>query len=178
MRKVNFAIVANRQQQLDALNSLDIKCPHSEHLRFPVGRRYICESNGDWTRKFQQLRLALSTKNVAKDPKAKEAGANIDESDSLVGFHNTIASIMTQLAQVEYTLENHLNPSITYVGSNENFEFVHCTIADGCTPSVGELQIVTLSRHTEKLYIVVDSCDESIELQQKLALNADLGKKS
>ncbi|KAL3288871.1 hypothetical protein HHI36_003317 [Cryptolaemus montrouzieri] len=72
MRKVNFARIANRKQQLDALNSLDTECPHSEHQRFPLGKRYICESTGDWTRKFQQLRLVLSAKNLAKDPKAKE----------------------------------------------------------------------------------------------------------
>lgn len=58
-------------------------------------------------------------------------------------------------------------------GGTTSVAVLYCTVADGTTASVEELQIVGLSRHTEKLYIVTDGCDEAVRLQQKLQLDAD-----
>lgn len=62
LRRINFSIVEQRQQALERLGNLESEAPYAESKRFPEGKRFICEAWGDWARKFQQLKLALSFK--------------------------------------------------------------------------------------------------------------------
>lgn len=70
------------------------------------------------------------------------------------------------------TEEEHNTVRANQGGTHKN-SILFVTLADGQTPSVEELQIVGLTRHTEKLYIVTDGCDEAVKLREKLALDAD-----
>ncbi|XP_031328093.1 uncharacterized protein LOC116159281 [Photinus pyralis] len=68
IRKANYSIVEQRQQMLTALNEMRTAAPFDRNVRFPEGVVYICETHGDWIRKFQQLRTSLSFKDFsAKD---------------------------------------------------------------------------------------------------------------
>jgi hypothetical protein len=96
-KRINFSIVEQRQQILQKLNNLYTICPFDTDHRFPAGAHYVCDSLGDWSRKFQQLRLALSH----KDRDLREKGQNIENkdnsmNDSLVAFHNSLNAILEQ----------------------------------------------------------------------------------
>lgn len=97
--KINFSLTEQRQQAMLQLNNLEDAAPFSAVERFPEGRLYICTGTGDWLRKFQQLRTALSLKEHKQDKKA--TGEAQDISDSMVAFHNSITNLMTQIAQQE-----------------------------------------------------------------------------
>lgn len=61
----------------------------------------------------------------------------------------------------------------SFQGSTCRNAVLYCTSVDGTLPSVEELQIVALSRHTEHLYIVTDQCEQSKLLEEKLRLDAE-----
>jgi len=97
MRKINFSIVEKRQQSLQRLGSLFADAPFSKTVRFPAEGSFVCEGTGDWSRKMQQLKSALSYKPLDKDDKAKESKGSID--DPSQAFWNATTDIMTQLVR-------------------------------------------------------------------------------
>lgn len=69
--------------------------------------------------------------------------------------------------------ENEANTIRANQGGTVKTAIMYCVNNDGTLPSVEELQIVGLSRHTEKLYIVVDGCEQSKMLVDKINLNPE-----
>lgn len=97
-RKINFSIVEQRQQVLQKLNVLNSDAPFQEDDRFPDDLLFVCDALGDWSRKFQQLRLALSYKD--RDLKEKLPSTDQKEmnfNDALLSFHNSLNSMQEQL---------------------------------------------------------------------------------
>ncbi|UHR49697.1 MAG: RNA-dependent RNA polymerase [Guiyang benyvirus 2] len=92
--------------------------------------------------------------------------------DALPKGLKAVNMAFTKLSAKNHT-EDEKNTVRANQGGTTSVAVLYCTIADGTTASVEELQIVGLSRHTEKLYIVTDGCDEAVKLQQKLQLDAE-----
>ena len=104
LRKVNFSIVEQRQQALERLNSLEVHIPFGPDRRFVDDDLYICEGLGDWPRKFQQLKLALSYKE--RDLRSNKEEGNVplhfsSSQDAHVAFWNATTSIMDQLKRLD-----------------------------------------------------------------------------
>ncbi|CAH0562778.1 unnamed protein product [Brassicogethes aeneus] len=76
-------------------------------------------------------------------------------------------------ASAKANTEQEKNTVRSNQGGTHKTTILYCTVADGNTSSVEKLQIVAISRHTEKLYIVSDNCDEAVKLKQKLALDQE-----
>jgi len=103
IRKVNFSIVEQRQQAFERLVKLLDECPFSLDRQFPAHGMYVCEMVGDWDRKFQQLKLALSYKDYSKDEKMKDPKQEFPGgiNDAQVAFWNSTTAIMTQLINMD-----------------------------------------------------------------------------
>jgi len=107
VRRINFAIVEQRQQALERLGNIDGTCPFEEEVRFPDHGLYVCEGAADWGRKFQQLRLALMFKEqqggqaVTGRAAPAPAGTSIDVEqearDSRVAFMNATTAMFDQV---------------------------------------------------------------------------------
>lgn len=116
LRGINFSIVEQRQQGLQRLAALTSECPYSEFRRFPDSA-YVCEAHGDWARKFQQVRVALSTKEHNKDDRVREGVGSAPataSNDSLVAYHNALTSMYDQIIRMDgvftrTTFEDHYN---------------------------------------------------------------------
>lgn len=101
IRNINFSIVEQRQQALQRLGNITSDAPFSGRMRFHDGV-YVCEGLGDWSRKFQQLRSALSTKERVKDSHVREGvSTSADISDPLQAFHNALTSMLDQLVRMD-----------------------------------------------------------------------------
>lgn len=97
-RRINFSLVEQRQQIIQEFNLLVSDVPFGLAKRFPANSLYICDALGDWSRKFQQIRLALSYKD--RDIKEKIPSTETKEAsfaDSIVSYHNALNSIQEQL---------------------------------------------------------------------------------
>jgi hypothetical protein len=103
IRKVNFSIVEQRQQAFERLAKLADDCPFTINEQFPAQGLYVCEMIGDWDRKFQQLKLALSYKDHSKDDKFREGKDQFPGgiNDAQVAFWNSTTAIMTQLINMD-----------------------------------------------------------------------------
>lgn len=89
IQRGNFSITEQRQQMLDKLNGIPMEAPFGPHRRFPTDS-YVSLAIGDWPRKFQQLRLALSF----KDRTGTRAPIDSESwNDTIVSFHNSITAI-------------------------------------------------------------------------------------
>lgn len=98
-QSVNFSIQEQRSQVLQRLANLLHVYPVERDRRFNARGLYVCMVYGDWSRKFQQLRTALSYKDLAKDNKAKVPLSDI--SDALVSYQNALTSMMDQLVRMD-----------------------------------------------------------------------------
>lgn len=104
IKGINFSIVEQRQQALELLN----KTPKMQNffnydVRFP-NSLLICENQGDWPRKFQQLRSALCFKSrydeakLKTDPRSIAEGPGLDNfSDASQAFWNATTNILDQI---------------------------------------------------------------------------------
>lgn len=64
MRGQNLGVQSNRDQALQKISNLRSKViPYGHETRFPANEAWICEANGDWSKKLQQLRAALMYKD-------------------------------------------------------------------------------------------------------------------
>lgn len=106
MQRINFSLVEQRQQCLTRLASVACPAPFSIDRRFPACGAYICELSGDWARKFQQLRLALSYKDYSKDPRSSMGhGDSTSISDTIVSYHNVLVQMLQQALMADGTLD-------------------------------------------------------------------------
>lgn len=101
---VNYSITEQRQQALDAVRKLTTTCPFTTNDRFVENGSFVCETVGDWPRKFSQLITSLSYKSNFKDEKAKFepkigqiAEPHVDFNDAHMSFRNSIIAIRNQL---------------------------------------------------------------------------------
>lgn len=109
LRRINFSIVESRQQALERINNITIHHPFKVNERFLDDKVFICETFGDWARKFQQLKSALSLKERDKELMAKHQALpaqkgeqSIDaSSDSHQAFWNATTSILDQLTRLD-----------------------------------------------------------------------------
>lgn len=120
LRKINFAIVEQRQQALERINSLVTICPFGDTQQFDADHLYVCEMLGDWPRKFQQLKSALSFKE--RDlrtivPRQEQSNSNVEVgsvSDAQQAFWNATTSILDELIRLDHvysreSFEEYLN---------------------------------------------------------------------
>lgn len=103
MRKCNFSVVEQWQQQLAGLNALDDSAPYAKDVRFPENKYYTCEATGNWLRKFQQLRTSITCKEAIRAIDGKSTVMTSDFNDRMLAFHNSISSLLSQISQSEYT---------------------------------------------------------------------------
>jgi hypothetical protein len=109
IRKINYSITEQRNQALQRLNTLQSTNPFANG-RFNHTGLYICETYGDWSRKFAQLRNALSykepsdafralstDKNIASDQKSIVQRFN----DSSLSFGNVLIDMITQINKLD-----------------------------------------------------------------------------
>jgi hypothetical protein len=114
IRKINFSITEQRQQSLERLGNLNDDAPFSKDFRFAHNGTYVCEAEGDWARKFQQLKAALSYKDYSKDDKlnpvpkggqstmgAPSENKPLDFNDSQMAFWNSTTSMFDQLRRAD-----------------------------------------------------------------------------
>lgn len=117
IQRGNFSITEQRQQMLDKLNGIPMEAPFAQDRRFP-NDAYVSLAIGDWPRKFQQLRLALSL----KDRTGNRAPIDSDSwNDTIVSFHNSITAMYTQIRLKDgvynrVTFEDYYN--LRWVGQN------------------------------------------------------------
>jgi len=108
IRRNNFAIAEQRQQALERLGNLSTDAPFAAATQFPEDRDYVCEGHGDWARKFQQLKSALSYKPGDKDEK-KKAGTSTtpdatfaaDIGDPQQAFWNSTTAMIDQISRLD-----------------------------------------------------------------------------
>jgi len=115
LRKINFSIVEQRQQALERLGNLTDNAPFSKDYRFAAEGTYVCEVDGDWARKFQQLKAALSYKDYSKDnklnpvPRGGTQGPTgtpsenkpLDFDDAQMAFWNATTAMFDQLRRAD-----------------------------------------------------------------------------
>jgi hypothetical protein len=104
LRKINFAIVEQRAQALERLNSMVNYKPFALNARFENDRLFVCELLGDWPRKFQQLKSALSHKDRDLRSHGVEKSADAPYatfSDSQQAFWNSTTSMLDELLRGE-----------------------------------------------------------------------------
>lgn len=98
-QSVNFSIQEQRSQVLQRLANMMHMYPVERTRRFHAEGLFVCTIHGDWSRKFQQLRTALSYKDLAKDNKAKVPLSDI--SDAMVSFQNALTAMMDQMIRMD-----------------------------------------------------------------------------
>lgn len=82
--------------------------PVSETSRFSAGL-WVCEDYGDWSRKFQQVRTALTFKDMAKDAKVHEGShRQVDMSDNLQAYHNALTGMADQISRLDGVFDAEL----------------------------------------------------------------------
>lgn len=105
VRAINFSIVEQRQQALERLGNMRREgIMFNFAVRFAAEGDYVCESLGDWPRKFQQLRAALSYKerDLRGNMQDKEQTFHFQSSqDALVAFQSATTSMMDQIVRAD-----------------------------------------------------------------------------
>jgi len=109
IRRINFSIVEQRQQALERINAIAIDGPFGAAVRFPDNSDYVCEILGDWSRKFQQLKSALSfkerdlrTQGIPSDKVHADQGS---VSDAQQAFWNATTAMLDQIRNLDYVWE-------------------------------------------------------------------------
>jgi len=101
LRCINFSIVEQRQQALERINKLHSVCPFKANVRFPEHELYICEFHGDWARKLQQLKSALSYKD--RDKEVFQSSQKLESSsrpdDASQAFWNATTAMLDQMTR-------------------------------------------------------------------------------
>lgn len=105
LRKINFAIVEQRQQALNRLNNLPCDAPFTRTIRFPGDKLYVCEMYADWSRKFQQLKSALSFKERDLRTQVNTTGAKEEGhgsiSDAQQAFWNATTAMYDEVSRID-----------------------------------------------------------------------------
>jgi len=97
IRAINFNVVEQRQQALERLAKLVTAAPFEKEKRFAEGL-WVCESLGDWTRKFMQLKSALSYKDHdSQKTRSEDSG----KSDAITSFWNATTSMIDILVRLD-----------------------------------------------------------------------------
>jgi len=127
LRKINFSIVEQRQQALERLNNIESEAPFGE-MRFPNDAFYVCEVIGDWSRKFQQLKSALSYKDreIRNLGPGKETNVHENPSqnqnDAQQAFWNATTSILDQLKRGDGVIDRAEFERMPGIDVNRRFE--------------------------------------------------------
>jgi len=105
VRDINFNITESRQQALERLSKSRCEAPFGANDRFVNDRDFVCEFTGDWARKFQQLKAALShkerdlrTQGIKDSKEFNDVGS---VSDSQQAFWNASTAIYDQLVKLD-----------------------------------------------------------------------------
>lgn len=109
LRGINFAITEQRQQALARINKLITVSPFGLKTRFPDKGLFVCEIAGDWARKFQQLKSALSYKafqTSATRRSESRNGSSFEEpsqefNDAQQAFWNATTAMYDQLLKLD-----------------------------------------------------------------------------
>jgi len=116
VRRINFSVVAARDEALDQLNSLIGDAPFNRTVRFNEQKAYVCEGLGDWAKKFTILREALAYKDDTKDSKKQQLTSDkshqqneksldipklLDMNDALHAFYMATKNMLTEIAQCD-----------------------------------------------------------------------------
>jgi len=101
MRNINFSIVEKRQQSLQRLGNIECAAPYGRTRRFPEDGMFVCEAVGDWSRKMQQLKSALSYKPLDKDDKMKQGTEARSIDDPSQAFWNATTDMLSQLLRMD-----------------------------------------------------------------------------
>jgi hypothetical protein len=117
IRKINYSVIEQRHQALERLSGL----PNSDPLavgRFIIsgnpGRGFfVCELLGDWPRKFQQLRMALSSRDLPATRRDEQASAKSYD-DSFVSFWSVTTAMLDEMRRLDGVwnrdrFEDHFN---------------------------------------------------------------------
>ncbi|QIT20100.1 MAG: putative structural protein [Diabrotica undecimpunctata virus 2] len=110
-RLINFSLNEQRQQTLERLNKIVHEAPFTRTTRFPEHGLFVDLDHGDWDRKMQQVRNALSF----KDPKGADRGHSSQEyNDALLSFSNGLNAIVAQIRRKDgvfgrATFENYFD---------------------------------------------------------------------
>jgi hypothetical protein len=109
IRKINYSIAEHRNQALQRINTLQSTNPFANG-RFNHTGLYICETYGDWSRKFAQLRSTLSYKEPSdafrpmttdKNLGSEQRGLVQRFNDSAVSFANILIDMITQINKLD-----------------------------------------------------------------------------
>lgn len=106
LRAINFHIVEQRAQALERFNKLDgLFTDELFNLerRFPMGIAYVCDIMGEWPRRFQQLKTALSYKE--RDLRNQEKSSpdhQAQQNDAFVAFWNATTNIIDAVVKKDY----------------------------------------------------------------------------
>lgn len=103
IRKINYSIVEQRQQALERINNILTTSVFDLDRRFAEGI-YVCEALGDWGRKFQQLKTALSFKERDLRANRDKGDREVDgqaHSDAQQAFWNATTAILDQLVRAD-----------------------------------------------------------------------------
>jgi hypothetical protein len=102
LRKIDFSVVTQRAQALERLNNIRQVVPFQANNRFADGY-YVCEVLGDWSRKFQQLKSALSHRDN-KELKSVAKPEIVDQqsfADAQQAFWNSTTAMYDQLIRTD-----------------------------------------------------------------------------
>jgi len=108
LRKINFSITEQRAQALERFNNMPERVPFDLGDRFEKRGIFVCELSGDWARKFQQLKSALSYKDRdlrsfnVKDEKLAGDHTAANVSDAQQAFWNATTAMLDQLIRQDY----------------------------------------------------------------------------
>lgn len=150
------------EEGLNMLNHIDIPniCTHTLRKNFRNPADTVAMLNRVYDYKMEPVKAftekSITFVEIAELPRLTTSTA----------FAFTKASAKAQT-------ENENSTVRSFQGSTCKRSVLFCTSLDGNLPSVEELQIVALSRHTEHLYIVHENCEQAKILMEKLKLDAD-----
>jgi hypothetical protein len=117
VRKINYSIQEERSRALLILNTMPTANVFSDEGRFSATGSFVCEFEGDWTRKFQLLKTSLSFKDYSNKsrPESKIGETPVQlSSDSSQAFWNMTTNIVTSIMMKENvftreSFENHFD---------------------------------------------------------------------
>jgi hypothetical protein len=116
LRSINFNVANDRQQALERIAKIPNVCPFNTSavnpMQFP-DEFYICEGLGDWTRKFMQLKSALSHRDgsIGKFARTQDVRVESDvgkeqaASDAQQAFWNVTTSMIDEIIRLDHVYD-------------------------------------------------------------------------
>jgi hypothetical protein len=103
LRKIDFSVVTQRTQALERFNNMRAVHTFAQDTRFPADGYFVCEIVGDWARKFQQIKTALSHRDNTDLKSHKTEGAPDKQSfsDAQQAFWNATTNMYDQLIRAD-----------------------------------------------------------------------------